>query len=228
MTWSDKEVHEYVDTLHSEFSRSANPTIAKQQKAYLRDKFEFFGIKTPERRMLSRPFIIKESLPPKQSIPEVIHILWQKPERDFQLFGLDLVQRLPISEPGDLELFKYMVTHKSWWDTVDFIAVHPISKYFIAFPKSIPGIMDQWLQSNNLWLQRCTLIFQLKWKEKLDTSLLHHCIQSMQGSKEFFINKAIGWILREYSKTDPQWVRDYVANHELAPLSQREALRLLH
>ena len=130
-------------------------------------------------------------------------------------------------EKVDMPLFEYMITTKSWWDTVDFIAYKICGAYFKKFPEDIPKYVDKWLDSGNMWLQRTAILFQLKYKEELDTEVLHYCISRLTGSKEFFINKAIGWILREYSRTNPVWVKNYVATHELAPLSAREAIRLM-
>jgi len=126
-----------------------------------------------------------------------------------------------------MSLFEYMVTHKSWWDTIDFIAVKLMGAYFKMYPEEIEVYIEKWLKSNNIWLQRCALLFQLKYKEGLDTNLLKYVINSLLGSKEFFINKAIGWVLREYSRTNPKWVREFVDKTELNPLSRREALRLM-
>lgn len=118
-----------------------------------------------------------------------------------------------------------MVTHKSWWDTVDFIAAKLMGEYFTKFPEQRAIYVKKWIDSNNIWLQRCALLFQLKYKENLDTALLGAVINSLLGSKEFFINKAIGWILREYSKTNPNWVMEFANKTALGNLSKKEALR---
>tara|TARA_R110001583_G_scaffold77623_1_gene211173 strand:+ start:4724 stop:5020 length:297 start_codon:yes stop_codon:yes gene_type:complete len=95
------------------------------------------------------------------------------------------------------------------------------------YPEEIEMYIEKWLKSNNIWLQRCALLFQLKYKEELDTNLLSYIINSLLGSKEFFINKAIGWVLRAYSKTNPKWVIEFTDITELNALSRREALRLI-
>ncbi|WP_262890263.1 DNA alkylation repair protein [Maribacter aquimaris] len=128
---------------------------------------------------------------------------------------------------SDISILEYMVTHKSWWDTVDYIAVKLIGPYFVLYPGQLDTYLEKWLASGNIWLQRCCLLYQLKRKDDIDTFRLGHIIQRLLGSKEFFINKAIGWVLREYSRTNPEWVKAFVANHELANLSRREALRLM-
>jgi len=128
----------------------------------------------------------------------------------------------------DIELFELMITNKSWWDTVDLITTNLVGNYFKLFPEQIIPITKIWIESDNIWLQRTCLIFQLKYKEEIDTDLLTDYILQLKDTKEFFINKAIGWILREYTRTNPEWVIDFVNKYELSNLSKREALKLIN
>lgn len=218
----------FITTLEREFKRNSNTEIAAGQKAYMRNLFEFFGIKAPIRQSIQKPFLVKAYLPPKSDLEELVKSLWNQPEREFQLFAQELVSKYTKEfDMEDLPLLEYMVTHKSWWDTVDFIAVNLIGAYFRFYPDKIGPTIEKWLSSNNIWLQRCCLLYQLKGKDKMDTNQLEYVVQNLLGSKEFFINKAIGWVLREYSKTNPKWVVHFVTHNPLAPLSKREALRLL-
>ncbi len=221
-------MEDYIQTLTIEFERNSNEEIAQQQKAYMRNLFEFYGMKTPTRRAIQRPFLIKKFLPPKSELSPLVKIFWSKPQRDYHHFALDLsFKYIKQIEKEDIELFEFMVEHQSWWDTVDFVAIKLMSVYFKQFPDQIIPYTNKWITSNNIWLQRSALLFQLKYKKEMDTKLLSSTIRSLLGSKEFFINKAIGWILREYSRTDPKWVINFVNETELANLSKKEALRLL-
>ncbi|MBK3516576.1 DNA alkylation repair protein [Carboxylicivirga marina] len=221
-------MHEFIRTLEQEYEKHQNPTIALEQKAYMRHQFDFYGLKATERRAIQKPFLVAKYLPAKSDLHTLVKALWQKPQRDFQLFAQELVFKYCKQfEKGDIALLEYMVVHKSWWDTVDYIAYKLMGAYFVSFPEERQLYLDKWLASNNLWLQRSALLFQLKYKEELDTELLTTAINSLLGSKEFFINKAIGWILREYSRTNPQWVIDFVDQTVLNTLSKREALRLI-
>jgi len=221
-------MHEFIRTLESEFSKHADSKIASEQKAYLKNQFEFFGMKTEARRVVQKPFLIKSFLPPKGEAKEIIKELWLKPEREYQYFSQELAQRyIKQFEKSDIKLFEFMVVNKSWWDTVDFIATKLIGEYFKTYPEQREQYVRKWIDSKNIWLQRSAILFQLKYKEKLDTQILTFVINSLLGSKEFFINKAIGWILRQYSRTNPNWVIDFVNKTSLAPLSRREALRLI-
>lgn len=218
----------FIKTLELEFAQHANPKIGLEQKAYMRNQFEFYGIKATERREIQKPFFIKEFLPKKDELDKIVIALWEKPQRDYQYFSQELAfNYVKQFEKKDIELFEYIVTHKSWWDTVDFIAANLMGAYFKKYPEQRDVYVEKWLLSNNIWLQRSALLFQLKYKENLDTVLLSSIINSLLGSKEFFINKAIGWILREFSKTNPKWVLEFSGKTALSNLSKKEALRLI-
>ena len=218
----------FIDILENEFKDNANIKIAAGQRAYMKDHFEFFGIKTPKRREIQKPFLIKKYLPPKKDLEKIVKILWNKPEREYQYFSQELTKKYH-SQIGkkDIDLYEYMVINKSWWDTVDFISSHLIGNYFKNYPDQREKYVETWIASKNMWLQRSSILFQLNYKENLDTGLLSYVIHSLLGSKEFFINKAIGWILRNYSRTNPDWVIDFANKTDLDKLSRREALRLI-
>ena len=218
----------YIKTLESEFQRNADSEIAVGQKAYMKNHFEFFGIKSPVRKEISKSFLQKAYLPEKCETEIIVKTLWNKPQREFQYFTQELVYRYYKQfEKNDITLFEFMITHKSWWDTIDYIAAKITGEYFKKFPNQRNKYVEKWLTSENIWLQRTAVLFQLKYKHTTDTELLSYIINSLTGSKEFFINKAIGWILREYGKTNPDWVTEFVHKTELASLSRKEALRII-
>ncbi len=219
---------EFITLLEAEFAKGGNPDIARQQEAYLRNKFKCFGMKAPTRRAIQKPFLTKEYLPPKEDLEKIVKNLWSKPQREFHHFAQELTHKYQKQfEEKDIELFEYMVVHNSWWDTIDFIAPKLIADYFKMYPHQREIQVEKWLASRNIWLQRCCILFQLNYKEELDTDFLEYVINSLLGSNEFFINKAIGWILRQYSRVDADWVMAFANKTELDPLSRREALRLM-
>ena len=223
-----KTTNEFIEALEVEFLSQQNVEIAAKQSAYMRNQFEFYGLKSEVRRDLQKPFFVKAYLPAKTELHEIVHTLWAKPQRDFQLFSQELVFKyVKQFEKKDIVLLEYMVTHKSWWDTVDYIAYKLMGAYFKSFPDEKKKHVEKWLNSGNIWLQRSALLFQLKYKQDIDVEILERCIVYLLGSKEFFIKKAIGWVLREYTRTNPAWVVSFAKQIELAPLSKKEALRLL-
>lgn len=219
---------EYINTLIKEFQINGDPVIAAQQKAYMKNHFEFYGLKTPERRALQKPFLVKEFLPEKENLEDIVKTLWEKEYRDLHHFGLELTYKyLRKMDEADIQLYEYMLLHQSWWDTVDMIATKLVGPYFKKYPHQLEPYIEKWLASGNMWLQRTCIIYQLKYKSEVDTNRLTSVIERLLGSNEFFINKAIGWALRDYSRIDGDWVKEFVATHELSNLSKREALRLL-
>lgn len=121
---------------------------------------------------------------------------------------------------------KLLVTH-SWWDSVDTIAKYLLGGYLQQYPDGIPGVVAHFSASDNMWLNRAAILFQLGYKSATDEKLLFCECGKRRHSKEFFIQKAIGWALREYAKTDPDAVKAFVAKAGLKPLSTREALKNL-
>ncbi len=219
---------DFVKILETEFERNANAEVALGQKAYMKNHFEFYGIKSPIRREVQKPFLKTDYLPPKADLENIVKALWGKPQREFQYFSQELTFKFvkQIGE-GDIDLFEFMVLHKSWWDTVDYISPKLIGEYFKCYPAQRDKFIEKWIASGNLWLQRSAILFQLNYKEELDTEFLTYVINSLLGSKEFFINKAIGWILRQYGKVNPDWVIGFANKTQLAKLSEKEALRLI-
>jgi 3-methyladenine DNA glycosylase AlkD len=216
-------------SLEVKFKNAADPARAFQMKKYMKDQFPFFGIPANPRRVICAEFLKENGLPEKVILNEVIKELWEKKEREFHHFGAELVNRYKKSvEEKDIDMFRWMLVNKPWWDTVDFIAANLVGNYFQAFPEKAESTMKNWLESGNMWLQRTTIIFQLKYKKNTDLKLLARQINALKHSKEFFIRKAIGWSLREYSKTDPEWVQDFVSKTDLSPLSKREALKRIN
>ncbi|MEX0967898.1 MAG: DNA alkylation repair protein [Bacteroidia bacterium] len=223
-----RRLHPWLQPLNSMFSAAGDPEIAQQQKAYMRNQFEFFGIKTPERRAILKEFITVAVLPEKSSLPAIVKSAWLQPEREYQQLMLDiLMKKLKLKEPEFLPLCEYMITHKSWWDTVDMIASNIVGRILLLHPELREPSSVKWIGSEDIWLNRTAILFQLMYKTQTDTDLLFRNILNSLPTNEFFIQKAIGWVLRQYSKTDPAAVEKFVNSHHLPALSRREALRLM-
>ena len=219
-------MNDYVHKVVSDFRKQAYPDIALYMKAYMKNKFEFLGIKSPDRRTISKSALSKDFLPAVEQIWPSIYTFWDLPEREFQYFAMELIAKYKKSVNKDwIKNYENLIISKSWWDTVDFIAATLVGHYFKVFPDMIKTVTGAWMQSGSIWLQRTCLIFQLKYKDEVDTELLTSFIKELCVSKEFFIAKAIGWSLREYSKRNPSWVLDFVQKNTLQPLSKREALK---
>lgn len=217
---------DYILPLEEAFNSFSNPPQAEKMTKYMRYKFIYFGIMASLRKQIMKEFKDVYGLIPEGNLKDIVKWCWQQPEREYQYFAMDFIhRRRKNSTKKDIELYQFLLENKSWWDTVDYIAVNLVGDYFKRFPENINEITTKWMSSGNIWLQRSCVLFQLKYKEKIDFDLLTHFIEQLLGSKEFFINKAIGWILREISKTRPAFVLEFINQYDLNSLSQREALK---
>lgn len=218
----------YTDQLVKFFTPMANPANSEPMARYLRDQFPFLGIKTPQRRSLVREFVAAHGKPAPEIWREVVRELWGLPEREYQYIAMDLMHRLRRDlDTADFALAETLITTKSWWDTIDWLATHLVGDLYKKFPHEGRRSIAVWRSSPNFWLRRTCLLFQLHYKKETDVPLLFDIICENQADSEFFIRKAIGWALREYSKQDAEAVVAFVSQNELSPLSQREALKWL-
>jgi len=217
----------YVLSLKILFEGNADPAQAGPMKKYMRDQFEYLGIKTPIRVALQKKFIKENRLPPLDKLDLISRDLWSLSQREFQYAAISLLGKLENKlEPEFITTLEYLLVTKSWWDTVDTIAGNTIGTHFKRFPAVKERYLKQWRKSDNVWLRRAALLFQLGYKKETDFKLLCEIIRENLGSNEFFINKAIGWALRQYAWTDPKPVKKFVKDtKELHPLSRREALK---
>ena len=219
-------MHPYIKSLQKAFLKSADPSIAEGQSAYMKNLFPFHGIKTDLRRKITKDHFNSYSLLDEKTLYEIVYELWLLPQREYQYTAVELIHfHRKIYSIHTIECIEYCITHKSWWDTVDALNTLGAGIYFEKFPAGIKEITGRWNASTNMWLNRSSLLFQLKYKSNTDPALLSSYIINLSASKEFFIRKAIGWILREYAKTDPGWVKKFVAQHSISSLSSREALK---
>jgi len=219
----------YIKQIEAAFNSNRNSDNASKMAAYMRNQFRFLGIKSPERRELLKPFLIKTNRPPIDDLNVVVKHLWQKPEREFQLIAMEIANKyVKEMSPEYFGLFQHMITTKSWWDTVDYIASNLVGGLVKTHPEQGMNQINKWRKSNHLWLVRTCLIFQLKYKDTVDEELLFSLIEENIDHPDFFIRKAIGWALRQYAKYKPEKVIAFVNNHELSGLSKREALKNLN
>jgi len=205
------------------FEENRNTEKAIKMSAYMRDKFPYLGIQTPKRKELSKSFL-KVAKTEKQTDWAFVRACWEKSEREFQYLAIDYLNAVRYTlTPADIPSIREIAIEKSWWDTIDGLDMI-IGYIALKFPE-MNNIMLAWSVDKNIWLRRIAIDHQLLRKEKTDTTLLETIIKNNFGQTEFFINKAIGWSLRDFSKTNPKWVKDFIDKYHdhLTPLSIREA-----
>jgi len=216
-----------MDELEKIFLAAANPEIARKQSAYMRNLFPFLGLTKPQRELLEKQLIKKEL--DLSMLKSILARLWEKEEREFQYTALCLsLRHKKIWTPATLSTFESMIRNKSWWDTVDVLAANHVG-LLVKTHLQLVKTMDKWIADPYLWIRRTALLFQLRWKKETDEERLFEYCKRTMHEKDFFIRKAIGWALREYSKTHPKAVEKFIDAHraQLSNLSIREGSKYL-
>jgi 3-methyladenine DNA glycosylase AlkD len=214
----------FIGAIKEAFYALDNPENAHWMRGYMRDQYPFIGIKKPERAIVFKS--IYKQYGHSDDWYEVCSELFALPEREFQYAAMEYMLKAKKSWDVRIpELIDRWVNTSTWWDVVDILAPKVLSDYFLLFPDQRDSWVARWLESPIFWHQRLCILFQLNYKSKTDLALLSQVILSLNTSKEFFIQKAIGWALRQYARTDAEWVRTFVEENALMPLSKREALK---
>ena len=213
-------------TIFDDLRAAANPEKAATMSGYMRNQFAFLGIPKPLRKEISQEFL--KGLNKRAVDWDFVFECWEQPEREFQYLAMDYLSKLKnVMTPEDIPNLHTLIVTKSWWDTVDMIDVY-VGDIALRYPQ-VNDILLEWSEDRNMWLRRTAIDHQLGRKEQTDTELLEQIIVNNFGKSEFFITKAIGWSLREYSKTDPAWVRRFIRKYRdiMSALSVREARKYL-
>jgi 3-methyladenine DNA glycosylase AlkD len=231
MTTGAIELVEHIRTLLPEH---ANPDRARQQQAYMKSTMPHYGLQASDlKAVLKRP-LSSHRLRDRESWEHAIRSLWDEAtHRELWYAAIALARHRRYREWREqvesLSLWEHMIRTGAWWDVCDEISIHLVGAVLSADRVAVTPIMRQWAEDDHLWIRRASILSQLRFKTATDTDLLTACIVPSLSGRDFFSRKAIGWALREYSKTDPVWVQAFVEQHgeDMAPLSKREALRLL-
>ena len=219
----------FISLLEAAFELKRNEENAFQMKKYMKNLFSFYGIKTDERRAIFNELLKTHKEEISDNYREIALILLKKEFRELQYCGIEiLIKNLKKNyKKDDINLIETFLVTNSWWDSVDTISKYLLGQYLIEFPNETEKVIEGFSNSNNMWLNRSAILFQLGYKKKTNYELLFsECVKHAQ-SKEFFIQKAIGWALREYGSVNPDLVLNFVNNTDLKPLSKKEAIRKL-
>ncbi|MEW2064703.1 DNA alkylation repair protein [Streptomyces sp. NPDC007002] len=218
-----------LERLVAAYAPAADPVRAEGAAAYMKHVAPFLGIPAPERRALSRTVLAGTARPDERDCTAIALRCWRLPEREYHYFAVDYLRRhAGRCSSGFLPVLHHLVTTVPWWDTVDLLAAH-VAGPLVAADPALAREMDRWIDDPSLWAARTALLHQLRYKEATDADRLFGYCLRRADHPDFFIRKAIGWALREYARTDPAAVREFVdgARTRLSPLSVREALKQL-
>jgi 3-methyladenine DNA glycosylase AlkD len=217
----------FIDALENAFQKNGNPENAVAMAKYMQNHFSFFGIKTDERRQIFKQICEEKQQEIRENTREIALQLFEKQERELHYCAIEILskQLKKNYKKADIQLVEKLITTNSWWDSVDSIAKNILGEFLLEFPLETNEITERFSNSDNIWLNRSAILFQLGYKEKTNFDLLKSLCEKHKNSPEFFIQKAIGWALREYAKTDPKAVKIFVSHAGLKPLSKKEALK---
>ena len=222
-----------IATIRQELKAQANPGEAPGMQAYMKSEMPFYGVRSPAVRKLCRLAAARYPIRSEAEFERAIRVLWDEAAaREERYAAIDLC-KLPahagFQKPRSLRLYEHLITTGAWWDYVDPLASHQVGYLLANYPDTIAPRMRRWSRSKDIWKRRTSILCQLGFKNKTDLDLLYSCIDPSLESKEFFLQKAIGWALREYGKTEPVKVARFVRKNagRIAPLSRREALRII-
>lgn len=219
---------EYYNRIKSIYQKEGSPERAEKQMAYIRNQFAYYGLRSPEWVAILKVEFKNNGTYSNDSLSEFISLCYNDEYREMNYAAIQMVEKVQKNEKESfIELLEYMIIHKSWWDTVDWLA-KLVGKHFIAYPDLIIPTTSRWIRSDNMWLNRTALIFQLFYRDKTDIDLLFSYVLIHKESKEFFIQKAMGWALRQYSRIDAQAILQFIeSNEDLPKLTKKEAVRLI-
>ena len=212
--------------LLAELNRHADPARAAPMAAYMKNRFDFLGIAKPQVKCICKPLFQGAA---KAAVDwDFVRQCWANPHRELQYCALEYLRAVQKNlTPQDIPHLQALITDKPWWDSAD-VLDRIVGGIALRYPEA-NAVLLAWSQSDNIWLRRVAIDHQLLRKEQTDTALLEQILRNNLGQTEFFINKAIGWALRDYSKSNPQWVRRFIEQHRsrMAKLSVREASKYL-
>ena len=215
-----------IDKIRRLLEENSDAEQAEKMASYMQNRFAFAGIPKPKLNDLIKPYLKETSKQPLDW--NFVFELWNTDFREAQYTALEYLKKHRRQVvPADIDNLKQLILQKSWWDTVD--TIDSFVGDLVLKDGSLKETMLQWAVADNIWLHRVAIDFQQEYKLKTDEDLLERIILCNLGSDEFFINKAIGWSLRDYSKVRPEWVRDFLERYgeKMASLSRKEASKYL-
>ncbi|MBS1590806.1 MAG: DNA alkylation repair protein [Bacteroidetes bacterium] len=222
-------MHPHLISITKDFEKNANALKAADFHKYMMGNFNFFGIKTPLRRHLCKIHFRHHIVCTTKEMNDIVKEAWALDLREYQYYAIELIiANKKLWNEETIELIDFCMSTKSWWDTIDPIDAGILADYFKNFPQHIKPYSLKWNDSDNIWLQRSSIIFQKHFKKDTDCVMLTQYIEKHLSSEVYHVQKAIGWALREYSKINAEWVQQFIDTHELKIVSLREAKRRLY
>ncbi|HJQ06758.1 MAG TPA: DNA alkylation repair protein [Nocardioides sp.] len=220
---------ELVDRVRAALRAAADPSLAPAQQAYMKSAMPFLGVRVPEvRRIVNAEVRAAGRAKDGPGLAAASLELWDGATHREERYaaGELLAQRALQGEWTLVPQLEHMARSGAWWDHVDGLA-HRVAALHDAHPVATATLVRRWCVDDDFWMRRLAIIGQLGRRDRLDREVLAATIEPNLADPEFFLRKAIGWALRDAARHHPDWVRAFVADHDLSPLSRREALKHL-
>ncbi|WP_103350082.1 DNA alkylation repair protein [Amycolatopsis sp. CA-128772] len=221
---------ELVKAIRGGLAELADAAKAPAMQAYMKSDMPFRGVPKPQRSALLKPLLAERILPDRVTYSATVLELWRTAEyREERYAAIDLSGHRAYrrwQDPALIPVYEEMIAGGAWWDYVDELAIRRIGPILRADRTRVTPVMRTWAADASLWRRRTAIICQVGARKDTDTELLRDAIEPAIAEPEFFLRKGIGWALRDYAKTAPDWVRAFVDDHPgLSGLSRREALK---
>jgi len=219
--------------LLDELVKVGDPERAQGQQKYMKSLLPFHGVRVPEVRRIARSVARAHPIADSEQLEREVLTIWRTATHREQRYGaIELAYAPPYRQwliPDRLPMLDEMVVTGAWWDYVDQLAAKHLGHLLANYQTEIKPVLLAWSTDPDIWRRRTAILSQLRFKQDTDVDFLQTVIEPSLGESEFFLRKAIGWALREYSKVDPHFVTEYVATNQarLSPLSRREALKAI-
>lgn len=220
-----------IDALRAGLAAAGDPGKAAQMQAYMKSDQSFRGVPAPQRRALTRAAFAAHPLGCRDDWAGTVRALWNEAEyREERYAAVELTGVRAAGDwqdPDTVALYDHLIVSGAWWDFVDELAIRRVGPILRSHPTQLAPVLRRWAVDADRWRRRSAVIAQVGAKHETDTDLLAATIDANLDDPDFFLRKGIGWALREYAKTDPAWVRAFVAarTERISGLSRREALK---
>ena len=218
---------QYFELIKSFMEEHSDHEIAQKQIAYMKDNFEYYGLQAPTWTAFAKSTFKEKGIFTDDRLKTFVRHCMEDDHREMHYIALQMVEKAIKKQPKEfIDFLEELILTNSWWDSVDWIK-KMVGIHFKRFPELRDPITRKWMDSGNMWLQRVCIIFQLTYKHDTDAALLFKYILEVKDSQEFFLQKAAGWALRQYSKSNPDLVKEFIESNVLPKLTVREGMKYI-
>jgi 3-methyladenine DNA glycosylase AlkD len=224
---------ELVSTIRDALKQAGDPAIAVAQQAYMKSSMPYHGVPAPLLKRVIRPILTMYAPRDRRTWEATVRALWDGATHREERYAATALARhrvaRPWQDPDTLDLYRHLVVTGAWWDHVDEVAAHLVGDVLAGYRAEVTPVLRAWARDEDLWVRRTAVLSQVRHQASTDTELLRDVIEANLDDRSFWLRKAIGWALRDYSRSDPAWVRAEVdrLGDRLSGLSRREATRRL-